>query len=214
MTKFSKGEKTKKTIVKRVNTLFNKREMLLNWDEMAAELNLSRSRITNYFPRKELLILAIYYEFESTLKKFLENHHQNSEATSLEHLKAYYSDVMDLLFEYRFSISYVLVNPMNDEDLRSHISSTYSVNKIRLQERVTKLCQTGILDERLLLKENFDPFTFQHTNLLTTWVISYRLYDRNQDFLVIKPIYLKGILNCYLPYLTKEGQSQFEDLIF
>ncbi|MDY2586824.1 TetR/AcrR family transcriptional regulator [Winogradskyella aquimaris] len=214
MTSFSKGEKTKNSIIKRINKLFNEKEMLLTWDEMAIELNLSRSRITNYFPKKELLILAIYYEFEKTLKKFLENHHQNAETNSLEHLKDYYSDVMALLFEYRFSISYVLVNPMNDKELRSHINSTYSANKVRLYERVTKLCQMGILDERLLLDDHFDPFTFQHTNLLTTWVISYRLYDGSQDFSEMKPIYLKGILNCYLPYLTKKGQSQFEGLIF
>ncbi|MCA0133325.1 TetR/AcrR family transcriptional regulator [Winogradskyella alexanderae] len=212
MTKFSKGEKTKKTIVKRVNKLFNKKEMLLTWDEMAAELNLSRSIITNYFPRKELLILAIYYEFEHTLKLFLKNHNQNSEATSLQHLKVYYSGVMDLLFEYRFSISYVLVNPMNDEALRSHLDSTYENNKIRLLDRIKNLVKFGIINKALLKDDNFSSFTFQHTNLLTTWVISYRLYDKNLGYKKMKPIYLKGVLDCYLPYLTSKGKFDYDNL--
>ena len=50
--------------------------------------------------------------------------------------------------------------------------------------------QTGVINDDILLKDHIEPFTFQHTNLLTTWVITYRLYDHIQDFAEMKPIYL------------------------
>lgn len=210
MSKLTKGEKTKKDIVRRINTLFNEREMFLTWDEIAAELGLSRSRITNYFPKKDLLVLAIYIEFESKLKTTLEAHHSKTYELNLGTLQEYYSSIMDLLYDFRFSISYVLVNPMNDGELSNHIDQTYDKNRGRLFERVKNLVRSGIVDKSLLLKMNFDAFTFQHTTLLTTWVITYRLYDKNLGFDKMKPIYLQGILNCYLPYLTDKGKSEFQ----
>lgn len=178
MAKYSKGERTKSDIVKRINRLFNEKEMFLTWDDIAAELGLSRSRITNYFPKKDLLILAIYIEFEQRLKLVLEDHEGLHNDLDLAVLKEYYTKVMDLLFDFRFAISYVLVNPMNDKALRSHIDETYEKNRVRLYERVNKLVQSDIVDQKLLLENNFNAFAFQHTNLLTTWVITYRLYDK------------------------------------
>lgn len=73
MSNFSEGEVTRIHIIQQMNKLVNEKEMILTWDDMAAELNLSRSKITNYFPKKELLILAIFFDFEEKLKIQIES---------------------------------------------------------------------------------------------------------------------------------------------
>ncbi|OZV69883.1 TetR/AcrR family transcriptional regulator [Winogradskyella aurantia] len=209
---YTKGELTKQNIVKAVNQLFNEKEMLPSWDDLASELKINRSRITNYFPKKELLILAIYLEFEENLKMLIEKQGYTEQIENFSALKEYYSDIMDLLFDYRFAISYVLVNPNNDEDLNNHISTTYKNNKLRLYQRVEHLVNAGLVSKKLLDENQFKPFAFQHTNILTTWIISYRLYDRHLEFSEIKPIYLKGVLLCYFPFLSEKGKKEIGSL--
>jgi AcrR family transcriptional regulator len=71
MEKMCKGTRTKNSIIKGVKRLFNKKEKLPLLDEIAKELSLTKSRITNHFPKKKLLIFAIYQEFEKKLINFL-----------------------------------------------------------------------------------------------------------------------------------------------
>jgi AcrR family transcriptional regulator len=209
---YTKGELTKQNIVKAVNQLFNEKEMLPAWDDLASELKIHRSRITNYFPKKELLLLAIYLEFEENLKVLIEKQGYTEQIENFSALKDYYSAIMDLLFDYRFAISYVLVNPNNDEDLNNHINTTYKNNKLRLYQRVEHLVNAGLVRKKLLDEDQFKPFAFQHTNILTTWIISYKLYDRHLEFSEVKPTYLKGVLLCYFPFLSEKGKKEISNL--
>lgn len=209
MKKQSKGVQTRKNIIDQVNKLYNRTEKILTLDELAGELNLTRSRITNYFPRKEQLILAIYEEYSKKLDKLIKTYNPDNEKLNLKSLVDYYSKIMDLLFEYRFAISYLFVNPLNDEELARHLEETYEENKNRLFNRIKILVVSGLVDKELLEQKNFDAFSFQHTNLLTTWVISYRIYDNKAGFKNMKPVYLRGVLNCYLPFMTESGKTDF-----
>jgi AcrR family transcriptional regulator len=203
-----KGNKTSDSIVDEVNRLLNRTETMLTLDEIASELKLNRSRITNYFPKKELLILAIYHRFTNKLNKLIDKYHPDNEKISMGNLVSYYSKIMDLLYDYRFAISYLFANPLNDDELSEHLQETYSANKNRLLNRVKILIDNGLIDKSLQDPEHFEAFSFQHANLLTTWIISFRLYDRKSGYKNMKPVYLRGLLNCYFMFLTEEGKKE------
>jgi len=54
---------------------------------------------------------------------------------------------------------------------------------------------------------------FQFVNLLTTWLISNTLYDKNSSLMRNQTIYLKGILMVYYPYATEKGKAELEKLL-
>lgn len=207
----TKGDLTRKKIIDDVNWLFNKNDKLLTLDELAGTLEINRSRITNYFPKKEHLILAIFEQYQLRLQEIIEQNQPDTEHIGFPNLIGYYSRILDLSYEFRFTISYVFVYPPNDSELRDHITNTYAGNKQRISNRLQSLVNSGLLEGKILEPENFEVFIFQHVNLLTTWIISYRIYDHQKSYEQMKPTYLRGIMNCYHPYLTPKGKGEIEE---
>jgi hypothetical protein len=70
------------------------------------------------------------------------------------------------------------------------------------------LVNNGLVQPEILEEPNFEIFTFQFVSIFTTWVISLEIYHSDRPYNEIKTIYLKGILNCFYPYLTKKGMQQ------
>lgn len=202
----SKGEKTRRRIIATANRLFNKEERLLGLNELASAMDESRSLITNHFPRKELLNLAIYEQYEKDLAAIASSHGSES----FQDWFALFSDVLDLIHEYRFALSYILLNPLKDRNLSEHIEKTYEMSRDNIRQRIEAMVHTGLLEERILNRENYDIFLFQYTNLSITWIISLKIYDKDAAYKDRKPVYIKGIMNCMEPYLTKAGRSDFE----
>ena len=105
------------------------------------------------------------------------------------------------------------MNPVKDEELTWHIRDTYSGNKKRIYARVQFLVQSGLINERVLKTSEFDVFLFKYTTLMTTWTISLQIYNWDAGYTNIKPVYLKGIISCFEPYLTTKGRKDYEKAI-
>jgi AcrR family transcriptional regulator len=209
----SKGARTRNKIIEQVNMLFNEKEKLLTLDEIASEMKLTKSRITNHFPKKELLILGIFRQYEKELLQLPESHKPDGDSAGFKNLIGYYSTYMDLIYKYRFSISFLFVNPLKDEELTRHIRDTYEDNKKRIYARVQSLVQEGQVNEKVLKASAFDVFLFKYTTLMTTWIISLKIYNWDAGYKNIKPVYLKGIISCFEPYLTTKGRKDYEKAI-
>lgn len=203
----SKGELTRKRIISSAKELFNKEEKLLGFDALAFAMNENRSLITNHFPKKELLILAIYQEYETELLELYED--QNP--TDLKELIVLFNSLLDIIYEYRFPLSYVLINPLKDESLIRHIDSTYKGNRERIFNRVESMVKSGFLKKTVLEPKKFDVLLFQYTNLAITWIISLKVYDKAIGYKKRKPVYIEGIMSCFKPYLTQKGEENFRE---
>jgi len=213
MQKLSKGAQTKNKIINQSNQLYNKSDTFLTLGELADSLNLSRGLITNHFPKKELLLLAIFKNYEVRLKELIESYNPDASTITLQHLFEYYSKVMDLMYEYRFAISYIFVNPIRDADLKEYIRKTYLNNKRRLKERTDYLVTIGLFSDKILNEDYFEAFNFQHSNLLTTWIINYRLYDYTESYQQRKSVYMRGLINCFIPFLTEDAMKEIHTII-
>jgi hypothetical protein len=63
-------------------------------------------------------------------------------------------------------------------------------------------------------EKTYEVFHFQLTNLFTNWVINLELYDIGKTYTEMKPVYLKGIISIFLPFLTEKGFRELTDNIF
>ena len=213
METINKGIRTRKSIVKKANNLFNKEERLLTLEELANKLELTKSVISNHFPKKELLILAIYREYEHQLEKLLSSDKPDETKLNFTDLILYYGDILELFYKYRFSIAYLFINPLKDEALKTHIDGRFHNNKVRIRLRIENMVHLGLLSDRILDPTNFDVFFFKYTNLMTTWIISLKLYDKDKGFRKIKPVYLEGIASCFEPFTTDLGKADYAKAI-
>lgn len=209
----SKGVRTKKSIVKKANNLFNKEERLLTLEELAHKMELSKSLISNHFPKKELLILAIYKEYEHQLDKLFSSDKLDETKLNFVDLFLFYGDILELFYKYRFSIAYIFINPLKDEALKTHINSRFRNNKERIKNRIENMVHLGLLNDEILEPISFDVFFFKYTNLMTTWIISLSIYDKDKGFRKIKSVYLEGIASCFEPYTTDDGTANYEKAI-
>jgi AcrR family transcriptional regulator len=213
MEKYKKGIRTRNQIIEQVNQIFNERGLSPTLDDLANELGLTKGRITNYFPKKEKLLHAVVDHYEKKLQLLFDSYGPESQYLSLEGMTKFYSEIMDLNYEYRFAITFIAVNPLSDNELLYHIRDTYESKKKKLFERVKYLTETGQLNKELLQPEIFEVFCFQFINLSTTWVIHLELYDKALGYQHVKPVYLRGIMNCFFPYLTDKGRENMESAL-
>lgn len=210
MAKYKKGIRSRELIIEQVNQLYNEKGINITLDELANEIGLSKGHITNYFPKKELLLLGIFRQYETRLGQFINSWKPNTQSQTFRGILDFYSCVMDLNFEYRFAIIYISMNPLNDESLILHIRETYEGNRKRINQRLEFLIKSGLIENRILEPEVFDAFFFQFVNLSTTWMVNFELYDKHKGYQAMKPVYLRGIMNCYSPYLTAKGREEMD----
>jgi hypothetical protein len=170
-------------------------------------------RITNYFPKKEKLLLGIVDHYEKKLEKLSGSKSLDSRNLSFQEMVKFYSEIMDLNYEYRFAISFLTINPLSDDELLHHIRYTFQSKKKRLFQRVSYLVETGSLDKKILTNDVFEVFCFQFMTLFTSWINNLELYDKAIGYQRVKPIYLKGIMHSYVPYLTEQGQEEMNSAL-
>jgi hypothetical protein len=70
-----------------------------------------------------------------------------------------------------------------------------------------------LLEKKILEPSNFSVFLFKYTDLMTTWMIRLKIYDRGRKYSQVKPLYLKAILSCFEPWLTDKGKKEYEKTI-
>lgn len=211
MPKQSKGMATRQRILEEVSQLYNEEGLTLTLDQLARKLGLTKGRITNYFPKKEQLLLAIFREYEDKAAQLYQRYQQDEASLDLSDFLLYYSKMMDLQYRYRFAMAYLAVQPIGEPELQQHIATRYRQNKANLKKRLSYQVRSGTLREELLEPETFELFSFQIYNLFTTWVVSLQLYYKDEGYEQMKPVFLRGIISCYTPYLTEKGKAELEE---
>lgn len=208
-----KGKRTKKWVISAINDIYNAEGMNFTLDQLAAKLGVNRSTITNYFPRKDRLLLAILVEYERELKALIEKVNPDESPTDFFKQVHFYRQALEQMYRYRFVISYIIINPPADSDFVAQLRATYSANLHRLNKRIESFCRAGLLEPAILERENYRVFRFQYMNLSTTWPITHRLYEEGADFDSLKETYLRGVMACFKPFLTEKGARQLKEAL-
>jgi AcrR family transcriptional regulator len=212
--KLSKGQITRNTIVERSRSIFNEKGLDITLDMIAQEMGLTKGRITNHFPTKESLFQAIMGYYEWQLGEYVRHVNWAELSVSMRTLAIYMSGVMDIQYENRCAIGYLAMVTEEKREIFNGIQASYKRNVAAIRNRVTGMVSQGLLIPAILHARVFPVFLFQYVNLLTNWVVSEQHYGWETGYESLKPIYLQGIMQCYYPYLTEEGMSQYRALNF
>lgn len=206
----TKGELTRQKILERVNSLFNGQGVDHTISQIATSISMGKSRVTNYFPKKEHLVLGLLKQYEGELVKVFEHHQAHKDFTEIGQFVNYLSDVMDLMFRYRGVIAHAMTNPAVNSMVGVHIEENYKRNREKLRQRLNSFSKNGLVEGRILEPEYFEVFSVQFLTLASNWIISYTLMDHDKAYDAVKPVYLRSILYCLKPYLTEEGRAEME----
>ncbi len=208
-----KGQNTRQAILDSARQIFNEKGLNITLEKIAAEMGLTKSRITNHFSTKDSLFLAILRAYEEKLAHVAAEVNLVN-AVDLSELAEGISAVMDVQYEYRCGIAYVALVTQSQHELHKHISENYKRNVRSIFNRVKKMADVGILKPDILSASEFKIFVFQYTNILTTWVINLELYDAEQGYAKMKPVYIDAVFSCFKPYLTTMGEKQLAAIDF
>jgi AcrR family transcriptional regulator len=212
MSKLSKGQLSRKKIISEAREVFNRKGSQITIQELALELGEGVSYITNHYRTKDHLIVAIAGEYEEKYYEILQRSGQDLD--TLEKIVRLISAIMDLQYHYRCAILTVVASSSSQKVLFKQIQESYHKNVENFSAFIQLLVSNKIAGEMLLQKEELSVFRFQYVNLHTTWVVSLELYDHPAGYKKMKPLYLKGIVNCFLPYLTPIGMKQYKAIDF
>lgn len=214
MKPLSKGQITRNSIVEKARFIFNEKGLDITLDMIAQEMGLTKGRITNHFPTKESLFQAITTYYEWQLGEYMRAVRLPEKGISLEFLARLISGIMDIQYENRCVIGYLSMVTEEKKDMFDYISGNYRRNVQGIRNRVSAMVKQGLLVPELIHAKVFPIFQFQYISLLTNWVISEQHYNLDSSYEKMKPVYLQGIMQCYLPYLTAEGKKQYDALPF
>ncbi len=209
-TESSKGARTREKILERVNTFYNEHGVDHTLAEMAAHIGLGKSLITNYFPRKEILIITLLRQHQEQLASLAAAHDPGEQSEDFHNFIPYLSDTMELTFRYRGVIAYAMLNPDLDPGIFEHISVNYARNKERIRLRMERFERNGLISPDLLDPDTFEAYFFNYACMSSNWTISHNLLYPGKTLDTVKPLYMKSILCCLKPYLTDKGKEQLE----
>lgn len=205
-----KGVKSKNQIIKASLQALNAKGNHLTLNKLAQEIGVSRGRINHFFPTRDSLFLTIAScyekEFSKTQMKFHDTlgKHENK----IKAVVDFYVEVMDLQFEYRSVILYI-ISQSDNEKVNAHTKNTFQKAKNVNRERLGILVDHGFLKPDILEPENFEPFFFQVSNLLTNWLVHYFLYESKKPLREVIDKYISGIMKLYYFYLTASGLDSY-----
>jgi AcrR family transcriptional regulator len=207
MANYKKGIETRSSILNEARKVFNEEGIRLTLDQLAGKLSITKGRITNYFPNKDHIFVALSQDYDNSFIQLLSGFNLKGEMT-FQQLAFVYSAIMDLQYEFRSAIVFVATTSSAQIEMHSQITSSYKINNEQMESSIRVLVDNGLVQPEILEEPNFEIFRFQIVNLFTTWIISLEIYYSGRPYNEMKPIYLKGILNCFYPYLTKKGMQQ------
>jgi AcrR family transcriptional regulator len=215
MKKVPKGESTRITIMDNARDIFNNKGINLTLDNLATEMKITKGKITNHFPTKDKLFLAILADYEEKLAALVIGMKEHYVSRTLSSLVTVLSNIMDLQYQYRCCIVYLNVLSPAQSEIRDHIKSTLGRNLGAIKVRMMGFVEGKILDSAMLEPDMFDAFIFIYINQLTQWVVYFDMYDKEKGFEKMKPVYIKGIMyHVYGPYLTVKGRKELQQLKF
>jgi AcrR family transcriptional regulator len=206
MENYSKGESSREEIINKSREIFNEYGIQTTLSNLAELMETTLGRITHHFKNKDLLFVAIAEDYEKKLKELRQN--RTSGPLSMHSFIEICSEVFDLQYDYRCAMRFIVASFQHQKELKSHIHDAYGKSRASIEHTITTLIDSGLLQQKILRDGTFDVFLFQFTNLFTNWVINLELYDNDKAIQEVKPVYLKGILSVFIPYLTQKGHDQ------
>lgn len=208
MSTYLKGEQSREEIINNSRQIFNEYGIQITLARLADLLDTTLGRLTHHFRNKDLLFIAIAQDYEGKLLE-LRKKRQNNQVSINTFINAA-SEVMDLQFEYRCAMRYIVSSLKNRDEMKIHLQETYANNRENIRQTVEAHIQAGSLQSRILNDDFYEVFLFQLTNLFTNWVVNLELYDADKTYTEVKPTYLKGIVSIFLPFLTDKGKQELE----
>ena len=208
MANYKKGIEMRQHIIREARMVFNDEGLHLTLDQLAGKLNLTKGRITNYFPTKDDLFVALSKDYDIRFQE-LTAQFGGERKVSFEWLVKVFSAVMDLQYQYRSAIIFVATTSSSQKEMHNQITKSFKTNSKQVSQSVESLLNAGLVKPVILDPKVFEVFCFQYVNLFTTWVISLEIYNSSSSYKKMKPVYLKGIFGCFYPYLTKKGLGQY-----
>jgi len=209
MSVYLKGNQSREEIIEKSRDLFNEYGIHLTLAKMAELMGTTLGRITHHFRNKDMLFIAIAQDYEKKLQELRAN--RPSGPVTLDTFIQASSKVMDLQYDYRCAMRYVVASLQHRKEMQSHILDSYGNNLVVIKTTIQHYVDSGTLQTRILEHAVYEVFQFQLTNLFTNWVINFELYNNDKPFSEMKPVYLKGIISIFLPYLTENGRKELNE---
>jgi AcrR family transcriptional regulator len=210
----TKRVNSEKWVVDNCVSVFNEHGLDLTLNEIAKYLQVSRGKINYYFQTKEELLIAVAKEYEKALELIVTDHIYNETEDFLFQTFKLYGKVMDNQYKYRCAIIYSAGTSNSRKELVHQINNSYKNSKERILVMTQNLVQMGFLKEEILLQSKFNVFNYQFVSLFTTWPIQLEMYDKEEGYEKMKPIYLEGISNCFSIYATSKGLDSISKILF
>jgi AcrR family transcriptional regulator len=213
MGKTKKGQKAKLEIVTQSRVVFNRKGIHITLGELASELGLGVSFITNHYRTKDHLIVAIADEFNER-NRDIEAAFSAETGISLSRFARMFSAMMDNQYLHRCAIIAIFSFINAEKELFREIKDAYPRSRESVRIFVKSLSDAGFVDPILLQRKNYEIFSFQFVNLFMSWVVNHALFNADRTYLEMKPSYLAGILASLRPYFTQKGHEEFDALNF
>jgi len=209
----TKGEQSRLNLINSSREIFNEFGLDLRIKDLADKMGVKTSMITNHFPTKSLLIQAIAEEYEEKVNVKISQiiNPNNVELVSLVRMS---SCLMDLQLEYVSAIMFVLNNNMFAPEDHKKIKDSYLSRRQTIQFFLSQMIEKGIVKEEILAPEKFEIFIHSFFILGIHWINNYLTYDFENEFINVKPLYLKSLYNIIVPYLTEKGIKEFNEINF
>ncbi|GMQ31655.1 hypothetical protein [Algoriphagus confluentis] len=210
--KKTKGKKTRENILYESRKILNETGVFLTLRELSKIIGITIGGITNYFPTKDHLFMGLGEILEKDVAEV-------SMGITLAKDPSFFtfvdllSKIMDIQFENRSTIRFISLASQSQKTLFDQITESWNSQKDTPVAMVQALVDEQLLSESILEEFQVLVFRFQFINTMTTWISSYSLYDNDQSFDKVKPIYIAGILNVFEPYLTPKGKEEYH-LVF
>ncbi len=215
MTQLTKGAATRLQIVEKARKIYNDHGIDITISTLAQQMGVTRSRISNHFPTKESLFIAILQEYEEEYAAIQKQYSSVEKSASLQLYVDYMGDTMDAQYKYRCGIIFLNVLSPSQHELKKQIRENYGRNLLLIRSRIQNLVDQGLVEPRVFREPAWSSFLFVLINLMTQWVVHLDMYDRNKSYAENKALYLRGIFtHVYLPYLTEKGKQALVHLKF
>lgn len=208
MKNYTKGLSSRERLVNTSRELFNEYGIGLTLNTLAGKMEITLGMLTYHFPTKDSLFLAIAEEYE--IKRTLIRNTIYNGNFSLDMFYTIIEKGMDLQYEYRCAIRYIASISNNQSDLARHTTERYKLNRQLIQKGIEILVSEGELKNTILDDKNFKVFLFAFSSLTTSWIINLEIYDYEESYEAIKPVYLNGIFSTFLPYCTEKGEESLQ----
>lgn len=209
----SKGAKSRLMIIDIARGIYNTYGQELRIKDLSEKMEVNQSKLTNHFPTKELVIQAIFNEFQAKYAALIDER-LSTDFTGFADFASFSSEVMDLNYHYRCAVLYY-----------ANVVDFYAAEKPMVEKQIEKklewidqaiknLIKKGELSAEAGEGAGYQLLVYQWQMLSIHWMNSLLRYEVGKSYEEMKPFYLKAMFSIFGPYLTKKGKKAFESLGF